>query len=176
MNNIVVMGVCGSGKSTIAAALAKRLGGIYRDGDDFHPESNRQKMASGIPLDDDDRQGWLDQLAQLISSHDDPAAGPLCLACSALRKAYRDRLRQADDTLQFIFLYGTEEQLAERLQGRDNHFMPAALLRSQLSTLEPPKHAIQVNIKFSVDEIVNEVARQIETPDDPFSANANAET
>lgn len=133
----VVMGVSGSGKSTIGRALAERLGFGFLDADDLHPEANRRKMAAGTPLHDTDRAPWLDLLADRIAKAD--AAGEdLIVACSALRRAYRERLRRAAP-LRFVHLACTAETLEKRLIDRRRHFMPAGLLASQLALLEPPQ-------------------------------------
>lgn len=133
---LVVMGVSGSGKSTVAAALAGALGGIYLDADDFHPPANVAKMSSGTPLTDDDRMPWLRVVADQIAVQS--AKGRLAVvACSALRRRYRDALREAAPDLFFVQLDGSPELLASRIGARTDHFMPASLLMSQLALLEP---------------------------------------
>jgi len=136
-NVYVVMGITGSGKSTIGAALARALGVDFVEGDDFHPPENVRRMASGIPLTDDDRAGWLRALAIRIREAADAGTG-LVLTCSALKRSYRDVLRAAAPDLRFVFLDGSRALVAERLAGRRGHFMPASLLDSQLATLEAP--------------------------------------
>ncbi|MGJ8632655.1 MAG: gluconokinase [Luteolibacter sp.] len=134
---VVVMGVSGCGKSTIAELLAGKLGGAFFDGDDFHPAENKAKMKSGTPLTDEDRVGWLDSLCELIGKEKASV-----VACSALKKAYRDKLRGAAEKVCFIHLSGSRELLAERLKERamaTDHFMNPALLDSQLETLEDPE-------------------------------------
>jgi fructuronate reductase len=134
---IVVMGVAGSGKTTVGKMLAARVGGAFLDADDLHPESNRLKMASGVPLTDDDRQPWLEGVGRHLSAPPD-AERIMVIACSALRRRYRDTLRaSAAGPVHFVYLAGSRQVLAERLIGRANHFMPPALLDSQLQTLEP---------------------------------------
>jgi|SRR5450830_121715 len=131
----VVMGVCGCGKSTVGAALAQALGVAFVEGDAFHPPANVAKMSAGLPLDDADRAGWLDALAGQIRAARERDAG-LVLSCSALKRRYRDLLRQSDPALRFVHLHGTRELLAARLAQRSGHYMPPALLDSQLRDLE----------------------------------------
>lgn len=135
---LVVMGVSGSGKSTVAAQLAERIGLPYRDGDDLHPQSNVDKMHAGTPLDDADRWPWLDKVAEaLVAGARD--TGGVVLACSALRRSYRDRLRAGTGgTVRFAFLDVGFAVIEERLKRRAHHFMPQTLLRSQFDTLERP--------------------------------------
>lgn len=132
---LVVMGVSGSGKSTIAGLLAGRLGWDLTDGDDLHPAANVAKMAAGHPLDDDDRWPWLAKVAGWIRAHTG-SARPGVITCSALKKSYRDVLR--GDHVVFVYLAGDRDEIARRLAVRHGHFMPPALLDSQLATLEPP--------------------------------------
>ncbi|MDD7910837.1 MULTISPECIES: gluconokinase [Pseudovibrio] len=132
---IVVMGVSGCGKSTVGRALADRLGLPYIEGDALHSDDNKRKMAEGIPLTDEDRWPWLDQVGHALAAPDHGAVA----ACSALKKSYRDRLRSASGAdLKFIFLYGSRDLLQQRMETREGHFMPPALLESQLATLENP--------------------------------------
>jgi len=133
----VVMGVSGSGKSTIGAALARALGIDFVEGDEYHPAENVRRMAAGIPLTDDDRAGWLRSLAARIREAKNAGTG-LVMTCSALKRSYRDILRAEAAELRFVFLRGTRTLLAERLATRKGHFMPASLLESQLATLEEP--------------------------------------
>ena len=126
------MGPSGAGKSVVGAALAQRLGVPFIDADDLHPPRNKAKMAAGTPLDDADRWPWLDLVARAARD-----AAPVVVACSALRRAYRDRLRGDDDAVVFVELVVDREVLAQRLSARDHEFMPASLLASQLGTLEP---------------------------------------
>ncbi len=137
---IVVMGVCGTGKSTVGQQLAATLGWTYVDADDHHPAANVAKMRSGTPLDDDDRAPWLDRLRELLVDHAARREG-VVLACSALKAAYRDRLTPRDPPPLWVYLHGTRDLLAQRLGARAGHYMPAALLDSQLATLEPPPPA-----------------------------------
>jgi gluconokinase len=157
----VVMGITGSGKSTVGKLLAQRLGVDFVEGDDYHPPENVRRMASGIPLTDDDRGDWLQALATRIREANDAGAG-LVLTCSALKRSYRDVLRAAAPKLQFVFLTGPRALIAERLKGRRGHFMAASLLDSQLATLEQPssdEHALVCDIRESAEEIVDAVAR-----------------
>lgn len=132
----VVMGVCGCGKSTVGAALAQALGVRYLEGDAFHPPANVAKMSAGLPLDDRDRAGWLQALAGEIRVARAQDTG-LVLSCSALKRAYRDLLRQADPDLRFAHLQGPRDLIAARLAQRRGHYMPPALLDSQLRDLQP---------------------------------------
>jgi gluconokinase len=148
---VVVMGVSGSGKTTVGAALAHALGLRFVDGDALHPAANVAKMAAGIPLDDADRAPWLDAIGAVL------AAGPVVVACSALKRIYRDRLRAAAPSLQLVFLDGSPELLASRMSHRPGHFMPTSLLDSQLATLEPPtpdEHPLTVDVAVPVGAIV----------------------
>lgn len=134
---VVVMGVAGSGKTTLAARLATALGFRYAEGDAFHPAANIAKMAQGIPLTDDDRWPWLDAIAGWI--REETAAGRSgVVACSALKRVYRDRLRAAWPALRIVVLDVDREELRRRLACRPGHFFPEKLLESQLATLEPP--------------------------------------
>lgn len=131
------MGVSGSGKSTIGQLIASRLGFGFVEGDELHPARNVALMAAGTPLTDADRAGWLDAIAARIAAARDAGAG-LVVACSALKRAYRDRLRAADPALRFVHLHGDVALLRERVAQRQGHYMPASLLASQIDTLEPP--------------------------------------
>ena len=132
----VVMGVSGSGKSTVGTALANHFAIPFLEGDAYHPADNVSKMTAGIPLDDEDRAGWLDALAGEIGMARSQGRG-LVLSCSALKRRYRDLLRVADPALRFVHLAGPRELIAERRHGRPGHYMPPSLLDSQLSILEP---------------------------------------
>jgi gluconokinase len=133
---VVVMGVSGSGKTTIAETLADRLGWEFTEGDSHHPPANVEKMRAGIPLDDADRPPWLARLAGWIGDHE--AAGrSVVLTCSALKRTYRDRLREGNDSVWFVHVDVPEAELAKRMAARTGHYMPASLLGSQLAALEP---------------------------------------
>jgi gluconokinase len=133
---VVVMGVSGSGKTTVAVDLARRLGWEFTEGDDHHPPENVAKMRSGVPLDDADREPWLAGLAAWIGERED-AGRSVVLTCSALRRRYRDRLREGNDSVWFAHVDVPESVLTERLAARKGHYMPSSLLGSQLATLEP---------------------------------------
>jgi gluconokinase len=137
---LVVMGVSGCGKSTVASALAKALGWNFMEGDAFHPPENVRRMAQGIALNDDDRVVWLDSLAKELT-HQLQQGQSVVLACSALKKAYRDVLRRACPDAFFVHLAGTPDLIAQRLASRKGHYMPPSLLQSQFDTLEPPTQA-----------------------------------
>jgi gluconokinase len=147
------MGVSGSGKSTVGAALAQRLGVPFADADAFHPPANIAKMAAGKPLTDDDRYPWLDAVGQWLADHKDGGV----MSCSALKRMYRDRLRSRCPRVEFLHLTGSPELIARRQAGRPGHFMPSALLKSQFDTLEPlgsDEHGIALDVESSVDGIV----------------------
>ncbi|MEO3940417.1 gluconokinase, GntK/IdnK-type [Paenarthrobacter nicotinovorans] len=155
-HHIVVMGVAGCGKSTVGAALAERIGAGFLDGDSLHPQANIDKMASGTPLNDDDRAPWLAEIGRRF-----PASNSdLVIACSALKRSYRDIIRSADPAVVFVHLHGTRELLNARMTARPGHFMPASLLDSQLATLEPlqdDEAGIVVDIALTVEDIVKDV-------------------
>ena len=135
---IIVMGVSGCGKTTVAELIARNLSLAFRDGDSFHPPANIAKMSAGVPLTDEDRWPWLAAMAGWIT--DNRKRGEtVVLACSALKRAYRDRLRDGHGDVRFVFLNGTKAQIAARLTARKGHYMPSTLLDSQLATLEPPE-------------------------------------
>ncbi len=155
---LIVMGVSGSGKTTLGQALAQRLGWAFADADDYHPQSNRDKMARGQPLTDADREPWLLRLRGLIEQHlaED---NPLVLACSALKESYRTTLSGGLEGVGYVFLHGDPALIAQRMQNRE-HYMPVSLLESQLETLEPPTNAIQLDISRSLEDNLREVLEQ----------------
>ena len=153
------MGVSGSGKSTVAAELAKQLSWTFEDGDRFHPKSNVAKMSAGHPLTDEDRWPWLRAIAGEIDRVC-KAGGHVVIACSALKRAYRDILVHGRGDVRIVFLNGSQALIANRLAERKNHFMPPGLLDSQFKTLEPPQadeNPITVSIDAPVGTIVNNI-------------------
>ena len=131
--HVVVMGVSGSGKTTVGEALSPLVGLEYRDGDDMHPQANIDKMAAGIPLNDADREPWLKQIGQWLGERPEGAM----VGCSALKRKYRDLIREYCPAVVFVHVHGDFDVLHERMQHRPGHFMPASLLQSQFDTLEP---------------------------------------
>jgi gluconokinase len=151
---IVVMGVSGSGKSTVGAALAQRLRVPFADADDFHPAANIVKMTAGHALDDDDRYPWLEAIGDWLARHPDGAV----ISCSALKRKYRDQLRQHVADLKFLHLSGSTGVIQRRQASRPGHFMPASLLASQFETLEPldaDEDGISIDVDQSIDSIVD---------------------
>ncbi len=147
---IVVMGITGSGKSTIGKALSEKLGIPFLDADDFHPQENIKKMTRGTPLTDDDRWPWLGAIVEyVLQAH----RHEFVLACSALKQSYRDYLGQRLDN-KYLFLELSKEEAEDRLSQRKDHFMPRGLVSSQLETLEPPVDAFNLKATLSPDEIV----------------------
>jgi gluconokinase len=163
INAVIVMGVSGSGKTTIAQALAARLGWTFEDGDDFHPASNVEKMRNGQPLTDEDRWPWLRAVAAEIARK--VAAGEhVVIACSALKRAYRTILADGKTTTALVYLRGNRDLILSRLRLRRGHYMPPDLLDSQFATLEEPfddERAISVEIDAPVERIVDEIVRKL---------------
>jgi gluconokinase len=160
---LVVMGVSGSGKSTIAEKLAERLGFSFEDGDTFHPASNVAKMRAGHPLTDEDRWPWLQAIADEIDRVCSKGRHAV-IACSALKRAYRDVLVHGRNDVRIIYLNGTQQLIANRMAMRKGHFMPPGLLASQFATLEPPEpgeNPLTVSIDASVETIVDDIVRQL---------------
>ena len=160
---LIVMGVSGSGKSTIGETLAERLGWPFEDGDRFHPASNVAKMSAGHPLTDEDRWPWLQAIADEIDRVC-TAGERVVIACSALKRAYRDVLVHGRDDVRIVFLDGTPDLIAARLAARKGHFMPPGLLVSQFKTLEPPgesENPVTVSIDAPVETIVDDAIRQL---------------
>jgi gluconokinase len=163
---VVVMGVTGSGKTTVGQALADRLGVGYADADDFHTAASVTKMAAGHPLDDADRAPWLLAIGAWLAQHDEHGA---VVGCSALRRRYRDVLRSAAPRLQFLHLAGDPAVLTQRVSERPGHFMPASLITSQLETLEPlePDEPGRVaDLTAPVDDIVSEFTASLDPTGD----------
>jgi gluconokinase len=160
---LIVMGVSGSGKSTIGDKLAERLGWSYEDGDKFHPASNVAKMSAGQPLTDEDRWPWLHAIAKEIDRVCD-AGEHAVIACSALKRAYRDVLVHGRNDVRIIYLKGTQDLIAGRLALRKGHFMPPGLLASQFKTLEPPdlsENPVIVSIDTSVEAVVDDIVHKL---------------
>ncbi|HEY7051208.1 MAG TPA: gluconokinase [Mycobacterium sp.] len=160
MPPIVVMGVSGSGKSTVGAALANRLGVPFADADELHPAANITKMTSGHPLDDTDRYLWLEAVGRWLSDHRDAGV----ISCSALKQAYRDQLRSHCASTAFVHLTGSPEMIMTRRASRHGHFMPATLMASQFATLEPlqeDERGMTVDVGQTVDSIVAKVLSRI---------------
>lgn len=160
---VVVMGVSGSGKTTIGTLVAHELGVEFIDGDSLHPIENVQKMASGTPLTDEDRWPWFELVGRKLHEHGDEKKG-LVIACSALKRVYRERIRSQAPGALFLHLDGTLEVLAGRIEGRSGHFMPPSLLQSQLDTLEPlelEEGGYKLNIDQPVQEMVNEAVAKL---------------
>jgi carbohydrate kinase (thermoresistant glucokinase family) len=143
---IVVMGVSGCGKSSVGLALAEALGARFIDGDDLHPEANKAKMSAGIPLDDSDRWPWLDLVGQALTPN-------TVIACSALKRVYRERILAGAPNTFFVHLDGSREILEQRLSARSGHFMPATLLDSQLAILEP-LGSDEAGVVIDIDQLI----------------------
>jgi gluconokinase len=162
---LIVMGVSGSGKSTIAAALAARLEWTFEDGDRFHPPSNVAKMSAGHPLADEDRWPWLQAIADEIDRVCE-AGGHVVMACSALKRVYREILVHGRNDIRIVFLDGSQSLIADRLARRKGHFMPPGLLDSQFKTLEPPQadeRPFTVSIDAPVEAVVGNIVAQVTT-------------
>lgn len=160
MERYVIMGVSGCGKSSIGAAFAAAVDGQFIDGDDLHPDANRVKMASGLPLNDEDRAPWLKRVGQTLQG----ATGTIVIGCSALKRSYRDLIRNhAGQQVMFLHLNGSPHVLAARMAARVGHFMPSSLLDSQLAALEPPEAdeiAYSVDIDQTPQAILAELLRK----------------
>ena len=157
---LVVMGVAGCGKTTVSAALAERLGWPVADADDFHPPANVAKMRAGTPLTDKDRVPWLAAIREWLNQQDQDVV----VTCSALRRTYRDVLRGAEPRVRFVHLSGSRELLTQRMGARQGHFMPVALLDSQLATLEPlqpDEDGVVIDIDASPEQIVDNALAQL---------------
>ena len=158
-NIFIIMGVSGCGKSTLGIALGKYLDIPFFDGDDFHPPENIQKMSEGVPLEDSDREPWLTRLNILATKHQGKGA---VIACSALKESYRQRLQNGlEENIVWVYLYGTYQELLERVRGRPTHFMPSALLQSQFDALQPPHYGIHIPVSLSVDEAITKISEEL---------------
>ena len=157
----IVMGVSGSGKTSVGKSLAKHLGWDFYDADDFHPPENVAKMAKTIPLTDSDRAPWLAALHELISSSLARNL-PGVLACSALKKRYRQKLLEGNDGVRLIYLKGSYDLIWSRMSARKDHYMKPHMLQSQFETLEEPANALTVDITSSVNEIVKVILQNME--------------
>lgn len=151
----IIMGVSGSGKTTVGRKLAERLNLPFFDADDFHPKKNVEKMQSGRPLNDDDRKPWLETLASKIKEWN--SIDGAVLACSALKESYRQLLVSKCDDVQFVYLKGDKATILKRINSRNDHYMPPELLDSQFDALEEPADALTVSIDNGPEEIVNQI-------------------
>jgi gluconokinase len=164
---IVVMGVCGCGKTTIAQKLATRTGSPFVEGDDLHPTANKKKMSSGVALGDDDRWSWLDAIAAKAATLS-TKNNCVVVSCSALKRIYRQRLQCSNETTIFVHLTGVRSLLEQRMTGRHGHFMPAGLLDSQLATLEipgPDENVLTLDIATEPDRLVAEIQKYLNDRD-----------
>jgi gluconokinase len=158
---IVLMGVSGSGKSSVGQILAHELGWTFIEADDYHPPANVEKMRQGIPLTDEDRKPWLAALRQRIDEVCEQG-GNAVVACSALKHAYQEYLgHHAPESVRYVHLRGSEELIRERLASRKGHFMNPTLLHSQFETLEPPEHAVVVDIAPGPEVIAAQIRREL---------------
>jgi gluconokinase len=155
---VVVCGVSGAGKTVVGQRLASELGCPFLDADDFHSPANKTKMASRMPLSDEDRWPWLDALNQALREHPD-----VVLACSALKQVYRDRLAAGLDDVRWIALVGSREVLKSRMDARSDHFMPAALLDSQLAAWEPLAQGASIDVSGTLDDVVHQALDSLST-------------
>jgi gluconokinase len=167
--HLVVMGVAGSGKSTIAAALSKHLGWACAEADEFHPQANIAKMSQGTPLQDEDRWPWLQEIQDWMTAQA-RAGHSTVLTCSALKQSYRQLLSEAEGRVVFIHLHGDAALLSQRMQGREGHFMPPTLLPSQLATLEPLTAAeldagsLRLDITQAPEDLIGQILAALKLP------------
>jgi gluconokinase len=164
---LVVMGVSGVGKTSVAQALVDRTGWAFQEGDDLHPEANRAKMAAGTPLDHDDRWPWLRRVAEWIGSQEAAGRGGV-VTCSALKRSYRDLLRDGHPSVRFVHLLADEDVLTARVTNRHGHYMPPALLRSQLDALEPlgpDEPGVRVETHGDPGAVADRALRAVENAD-----------
>jgi gluconokinase len=157
---VLVMGVAGVGKTTIGAALAQRLGWRFIDADDYHPPGNVAKMKAGIPLDDADRWPWLEHLNKELG-RSDIASQDCVIACSALKKSYRERLAQGIHDFRIVYLHGSRALIGSRIATRTHRYMPATLLESQFAALEPPGDAIPIDVAATPEDGVAAIVARL---------------
>jgi len=160
---IVLMGVCGCGKSTIGKKLARLLDSAFIEGDDLHPVSNTEKMTAGIALTDDDRWPWLETIGQRAASLA-ATTDNVVISCSALKRSYRDRLRSSHNEMRFVYLAGSKPLLQTRMLERRQHFMPPGLLDSQLAILEPPgldENPFTLDVADDPDKLASTIAEEL---------------
>ncbi|WP_145594302.1 gluconokinase [Yersinia aleksiciae] len=164
-HSIIVMGVSGSGKTTVGEAVARQINAKFIDGDDLHPRANIQKMGSGHPLNDEDRMPWLERLSDAAYSLNHKNETGI-IVCSALKRRYRDRLREGNQGMVFVYLKGSFDVIMTRLKARSGHFMPTDLLKSQFEALEEPgadePDVICVDIDADIDEVVRRCVSALE--------------
>src|SRR5688500_4668538 len=161
LTGFLIMGVSGSGKTTVGQVLAQKLGWDFFDADDFHPPENIAKMAAGIPLNDSDRAPWLATLHDQLLSTRKAGRHPV-LACSALKARYRAQLLEGMDGIAVIYLKGSYELIWSRMSGRERHYMKPEMLQSQFDALEEPKDAIVLDIKMPMEDMIDTITRKIE--------------
>ncbi len=162
---VVMMGVSGCGKSTVGEGLAAQLGWRFVEGDSLHPAENVAKMAAGQPLGDQDRAGWLESLSARLAQARSAGQG-LVLSCSALKRSYRDRLREGDPQALFVHLAGSRERIAQRLAARTHLYMPASLLESQLADLQPPgcdEQALSLDVEQPPAQLMAAIVQHLQT-------------
>jgi len=157
---VLVMGVSGSGKTTIGEALARELGWKYLDADDYHPRENVAKMAAGVPLEDSDRWPWLDKINEELLKIQKRGESAV-VGCSALKQAYRERLARGLRDFEIVYLRGDFPLIQSRIAARKHRFMPATLLQSQFDTLEPPARAIEVDVSAPVERALSKIKKQL---------------
>ncbi|MEL7286046.1 MAG: gluconokinase [Pseudomonadota bacterium] len=170
-SSVVVMGVCASGKTTIGEHLAKNLGRKFIDGDDLHPRANIQKMASGQPLNDDDRKPWLERIRDAAYSLESKNEHGI-IVCSALKKIYRDQIREGNENVTFLFLDGSKDLILERMRARQGHFMKENMVNSQFEALERPEdepRTIFVSIDATIEDVVSNAAELILVQDEAMA-------
>ncbi len=163
VDGLIVMGVSGSGKTTVGKMLARRLGWEFFDADEFHSPENVAKMAAGIPLTDADRAPWLAALHDLLAEARQAGRRPI-LACSALKQSYRDALRAGNPGVRVVYLKGSYDLIQARMQSRADHYMKPGMLRSQFDALEEPPDAWTADVSLPPEEIVKEILELLEQP------------